>query len=90
VGKQVAGRSKSKVAASLTVAEQLIPLWLVSLQATAARSGRKAPEVILTTTNSEHAISAVRDGAADLDSSKAPVRCRDCAAGSLRTTNSWW
>lgn len=65
-------RSKLKVAASLTVAEQLIPLWLVSLQATAARNGRKAPEVILTTTNSEHAISAVRDGAADLGFIESP------------------
>ena len=65
-------RSKLKVAASLTVAEQLIPLWLVSLQATAARSGRKAPKVILTTTNSEHAISAVRDGAADLGFIESP------------------
>src|SRR6201995_3977044 len=65
-------RSKLKVAASLTVAEQLIPLWLVSLQATAARSGRKAPEVILTTTNSEHAISAVRDGSADLGFIESP------------------
>ena len=65
-------RSKLKVAASLTVAEQLMPLWLVSLQATAARSGRKAPEVILTTTNSEHAISAVRDSAADLGFIESP------------------
>ncbi|WP_343573584.1 LysR family transcriptional regulator [Mycobacterium sp.] len=59
-------RSKLKVAASLTIAEQLMPLWLVSLQAAAARSGLKAPKVILTTTNSEHAISAVRDGTAHL------------------------
>jgi len=65
-------RSKLKVAASLTVAEQLMPLWLVSLQATADRSGRKAPEVILTTTNSGHAISAVRDGAADLGFIESP------------------
>src|ERR1700756_2816225 len=34
-------RSKLKVAASLTVAEQLMPLWLGSPQATAVRSGRK-------------------------------------------------
>jgi DNA-binding transcriptional LysR family regulator len=65
-------RSKLKVAASLTVAEQLMPLWLVSLQAAATRSGRKAPKVTLTTTNSEHAISAVRDGAADLGFIESP------------------
>lgn len=65
-------RSKLKVAASLTVAEQLMPLWLVSLQASAARTGRSAPEIILTTTNSEHAISAVRDGTAGLGFIESP------------------
>lgn len=65
-------RSKLKVAASLTVAEQLMPLWLVSLQATSARGGRKAPDVTLITTNSEHAISAVRDGSADLGFIESP------------------
>lgn len=59
-------RSKLKVAASLTIAEQLMPRWLVSLQAAANRRGRTAPDVILNATNSEHVIAAVREGAADL------------------------
>jgi DNA-binding transcriptional LysR family regulator len=54
------------VAASLTIAEQLMPRWLVSLQAAAHRRGASAPEVIMTATNSDQAIAAVRDGAADL------------------------
>ena len=58
-------RNRIKVAASQTIAEQLLPRWLVSLQA-AARRGGAVPEVILTATNSDHAIAAVRDGAADL------------------------
>lgn len=58
-------RQPIKVAASQTVAEQLMPQWLLSLQAAEARR-RTAPQVILTATNSEHAITAVRDGTADL------------------------
>lgn len=59
-------RKRVKVAASLTVAEQLMPRWLVSLQVATSRYGATAPEVIMTATNSDQAISAVRDGTADL------------------------
>jgi DNA-binding transcriptional LysR family regulator len=59
-------RKRIKLVASLTVAEQLMPRWLVSLQAAALRHGATAPEVIMTATNSDHAIAAVRDGDADL------------------------
>ena len=54
-----------KVVASQTIAEQLMPHWLVSLQADWPAGGT-APEVVLTATNSERAIAAVRDGRADL------------------------
>lgn len=60
------GREKIRVVASQTVAEQLMPHWLVSLQAAAARRGGVLPQVILTATNSDNAIASVRDGAADL------------------------
>ncbi|WP_407689319.1 LysR family transcriptional regulator [Mycobacterium sp. HUMS_1102779] len=60
------GREKIRVAASQTISEQLMPHWLVSLQAAAARRGSALPQVILTATNSEHAIASVRDGTADL------------------------
>ncbi|GLE53185.1 LysR family transcriptional regulator [Mycobacterium montefiorense] len=59
-------RSKLKVAASLTIAEQLMPRWLVSMQAAANRRGRTAPDIILNATNSEQVIATVRDGTADL------------------------
>jgi DNA-binding transcriptional LysR family regulator len=59
-------RKRIKLVASLTVAEQLMPRWLVSLQAAALRHGAAAPDVIMTATNSDHAIAAVRDGDADL------------------------
>ncbi|GFG75956.1 LysR family transcriptional regulator [Mycobacterium botniense] len=59
-------RQRIRVAASQTIAEQLMPHWLVSLHAAAAQRGSAVPEVILTATNSDHAIAAVRDGTADL------------------------
>ena len=69
-------RKRVKVAASQTIAEQLLPRWLVSLQVAAARRGLAAPEVILTATNSDHAIAAVRDGAADLGFIESPTTPR--------------
>ncbi len=60
------GRERVKVAASQTISEQLMPHWLLSLQAEATRRGGTAPQVMLTATNSEHAIASVRDGTVDL------------------------
>ncbi len=60
------GRERIKVAASQTIAEQLMPHWLLSLQAEATRRGSVVPQVVLTATNSEHAIASVRDGTVDL------------------------
>ncbi|BBX36576.1 LysR family transcriptional regulator [Mycolicibacterium mageritense DSM 44476 = CIP 104973] len=60
------------VTASLTIAEQLMPRWLVSLQAEAQRRGAPAPEVILTAANSDQVIAAVRDGSAELGFIESP------------------
>ncbi len=60
------GRERIRVAASQTIAEQLMPHWLLALQDAAKRRGTTALQVILTATNSDHAIAAVRDGTADL------------------------
>lgn len=59
-------RQRITIAASLTVAEYLMPRWLVSLRADADRLGTPAPQFIMTATNSDHAITAVADGSADL------------------------
>jgi DNA-binding transcriptional LysR family regulator len=59
-------RSRVKVSASLTVAEQLLPGWLVSLQAAARRRGEAPIEVVLTAANSDHVLDQVRAGDADL------------------------
>ncbi|KAA8965845.1 LysR family transcriptional regulator [Mycobacterium sp.] len=63
-------RQRVKVVASQTVAEQLMPNWLVSLRS--ARPDGATPEVILTATNSERAIASVRDGTADLGFVESP------------------
>lgn len=65
-------RDRVTVAASLTIAEQLMPRWLVSLQADAARRGVSAPEVILIAANSDQVIAAVHDGSADLGFIESP------------------
>ena len=43
-----------------------MPRWLVSLQTAGNRNGVAAPQVIFTAINSDHAISAVLNGEADL------------------------
>jgi molybdate transport repressor ModE-like protein len=65
-------RNRVRVSASLTIAEQLLPRWLVTMQAAAARRGTTAPEVILTATNSDHVLAAVRDDDADLGFVESP------------------
>jgi DNA-binding transcriptional LysR family regulator len=59
-------RSRIRVSASLTVAEQLLPSWLVSLQADARRRGVTPVQVVLEATNSEHVIAQISAGNADL------------------------
>lgn len=59
-------RSRLTVAASQTVAEQLLPRWLVSFQTAALRQGAVAPEISFSATESAGAIAAVREGEAEL------------------------
>jgi DNA-binding transcriptional LysR family regulator len=61
-----------RLASSLTVAEQLLPGWLVALQADATRRKRPVPEVVLTVTNSATVVRAVRDGEVDLGFVESP------------------
>lgn len=59
-------RGRLKVAASLTIAEQLLPGWLVSMRIAAQRNGTAAPEVTFTATDSAGVVAAVREGDAEL------------------------
>lgn len=65
-------KTRLRVTASLTIAEQLLPRWLVSWHGAVTRRGGKAPKVILTAANSEHVIASVRDDQADLGFIESP------------------
>ncbi|KAA1250906.1 LysR family transcriptional regulator [Mycobacterium simiae] len=77
-------RQRIRVVASETIAEQLMPHWLLSLQATASGPGSTTPHVMVTDTNSENAIASVRDGTADLgfvENPDPPVGLGHCVVG---------
>jgi len=69
-------RSRIKISASQTVAEQLLPRWLMSLRAAAARRGSPVPELTLTATNSTHAAEDVAGGTADVGFIESPAAPR--------------
>lgn len=69
-------RSRIKISASQTVAEQLLPRWLMSLRAAAARRGSPVPELTLTATNSTHAAEEVAGGTADVGFIESPAAPR--------------
>ena len=74
VGSLRAGRrAQLRVAASLTVAEHLLPGWVVALRARQLRAGRAPGDVELTATNSESVAARVREGAADLGFVEGPT-----------------
>lgn len=59
------GSARLRVAASMTIAEHLVPRWLVALR-TRFPAGTEAPTVTLTATNSDNVVRLVRDGEVDL------------------------
>jgi molybdate transport repressor ModE-like protein len=66
-------RARLRISASLTIAEQLLPGWLVSQGAVARRRGEEPAEVVLTATNSVTVIDRVRSGDADLGFTEGPT-----------------
>jgi molybdate transport repressor ModE-like protein len=65
--------TRLRVSASLTIAEQLLPGWLVALQVAAQRRGEQPAEIVLTAANSETVAQQVRDGTADLGFVEGPA-----------------
>jgi DNA-binding transcriptional LysR family regulator len=59
-------RTHLRVSASLTIAEQLLPAWLVSFRATTQHASGPAAEIVLTAVNSDTVITHVTDGTADI------------------------
>jgi molybdate transport repressor ModE-like protein len=65
-------RSRLRVSASLTVAEELLPAWLVSFRAASGGAGAAAPEIVLTAENSDAVIASVETGRADIGFTEGP------------------
>ncbi|MGC5248145.1 LysR family transcriptional regulator [Gordonia sp. DT219] len=59
-------RDQLRLAASLTIAEHLLPRWLVSFGRTEHGASASRPKVSFTATNSEHACEMVRAGDVEL------------------------
>jgi molybdate transport repressor ModE-like protein len=77
-------RSRLRLCASLTIAERLMPAWLVSFRTAARDRGRQDVEVILTASNTDGVITNVTDGACDLgfiESPRAPRSLRSRVIG---------
>ena len=78
------GCQRINVVASQTIAEHLMPHWLLSLRAANSQQTASVPEVNLTATNGEHAIASVRGGAIDLgfvERPGAPAGLGSCVVG---------
>ncbi len=76
-------RTKLRVSASLTIAEHLLPGWLVALSAEAARSADPAPQIVLQAMNSEHVTTQIRAGQADLGFIEGPTAPRGLRSRSV-------
>ncbi|MDQ2957240.1 MAG: LysR family transcriptional regulator [Actinomycetota bacterium] len=69
-------RSRLRVSASLTIAEQLLPGWLVALREESGRRAGPPAEILLQAANSETVAAQVRDGQADLGFVEGPLSPR--------------
>src|SRR5215472_1507357 len=67
-------RSRLRISASSTIAEQLLPAWLASFRTAAERPGSPAPDIVLTEGNTETVIARVTGGAADIGFTEGPHR----------------
>jgi molybdate transport repressor ModE-like protein len=69
-------RSRLRISASSTIAEQLLPAWLAAFCAAAGRpgSGSPAPDIVVTEGNSEAVIAQVTGGAADIGFTEGPYQ----------------
>lgn len=65
-------RSRLRVSASSTIAEQLLPAWLASFRTAARRPGSPAPDIVLTEGNTGSVIGQVTEGTADLGFTEGP------------------
>jgi molybdate transport repressor ModE-like protein len=65
-------RGRLRLCASLTIAERLLPAWLVSYRAAVRKSGGQDVEITLTAVNTNGVIMHVAEGSADLGFIESP------------------
>jgi molybdate transport repressor ModE-like protein len=65
-------RSRLRVSASSTIAEQLLPAWLASFRAAAQRPGSPALDIVLREGNTETVVTQVTEGTADIGFTEGP------------------
>jgi DNA-binding transcriptional LysR family regulator len=78
------GAERLSVVASPTIAEYLMPHWLLSLRSAASRCDQNVPRISLAAANSALATELVRDGTVDLgfvESPNPPEGLRHCVVG---------
>lgn len=69
-------RTRLRVGASLTIAEHLLPGWLVSMRDSAARTGAEAVDIIFTAANSHTVLEQVQGGQVDVGFVEGPTAPR--------------
>lgn len=77
-------RGHLRIAASLTIAEHLLPGWLVAVRADQVRAGHEATDFTMTATDSEHVVALVTTAKVDLgfvEGPDAPGRLRHRLVG---------
>src|SRR3984957_11792556 len=67
-----ARRTRLRLCASLTIAERLLPAWLVSYRAAARDRGGADVEIVLSAANTDGVITHVTDGGGDLGFVESP------------------
>ncbi|HVV20171.1 MAG TPA: LysR family transcriptional regulator [Pseudonocardiaceae bacterium] len=73
-------RAHLRIASSLTIAEHLLPTWLVRFHEQQARAGLPPTEIELSAINTDSVIARVRNGDADVGYVEGPVPPRDLHA----------
>ncbi|WIM89610.1 LysR family transcriptional regulator [Candidatus Mycobacterium wuenschmannii] len=77
-------QTQIRVVASPTVAEFLVPLWMLSMKLTEAHETHPPPKVVLAASSSSEVIASIREGRADLgfvENPGAPVGLGHCVVG---------
>ncbi len=83
-------RGHLDIAASLTIAEHLLPGWLVGLRSHQVQRGQQPTDITMTATNTRRVVELVTADEVTLGFVEGPDAPRDCGTGSSAPTSSSW